>query len=69
MVLGIVLGFVFLYIGFVYSTHAADNLPTYFPGYLQGSTHVHAKHAIASFIVAVACFIFAWFKSGPKTTT
>jgi hypothetical protein len=66
--LGIVLGVVFLIIGYIYATHSAGKLPSFFPGYTAGSSHVHIKHSIASFIVGIACFVFAWFKSGPKTT-
>ena len=27
---------------------------------------VHVKHGVASFLVGLACFAFAWFQSGPK---
>jgi hypothetical protein len=27
--------------------------------------HHHVKHAIAAFVVAAACFVFAWFQTGP----
>jgi len=26
------------------------------------------KHGIAAFLLGLACFAFAWFKSGPKRT-
>ena len=64
--LGIVLGIIFFVIGFVYVTHQAQNLPSFFPGYTPGDALHHTKHAIAAFIVGLACFIFAWFQSGPK---
>jgi len=64
--LGVVLGIVFFVVGYIYATHTAGQLPTFFPGYLAGATNVHTKHSIAAFIVGIACFIFAWFKSGPK---
>ncbi len=65
-VLGVLAGIVFFVVGYIYATHSAGTLPTMFPGYLSGSTHVHTKHSIAAFVVGIACFIFAWFKSGSK---
>lgn len=69
VILGVVLGLVFVVIGIVYATHDAGSLPSFFPGYEAGSTHMHAKHSIASFVLAVLSFIFAWFQSGPKPST
>jgi hypothetical protein len=66
VVLGVVLGLVFVYIGYVYATHSAGTLPSFFPGYLANSSHVHTKHSIASFVVALALFVYAWFQSGPR---
>ncbi|HEX9503706.1 MAG TPA: hypothetical protein VF974_05300 [Patescibacteria group bacterium] len=68
VILGIVLGLVFLYVGYVYATHSAGTLPSYFPGYQARSSHVHTKHSIASFVLAAALFIYSWFQSGPKKT-
>jgi asparagine N-glycosylation enzyme membrane subunit Stt3 len=68
IILGAVLGIVFFIVGFIYATHSAGNLPTFFPGYSIGATNIHTKHSIAAFIAGVACFIFAWFQSGPKKT-
>ena len=67
--LGVILGVVFLVIGYIYMTHSAGALPKFFPGYTTGESHVHTKHALAAFIVGVACFIYAWFQSGPKRTS
>jgi hypothetical protein len=66
--LGVVLGIVFFVIGYVYATHSAGSLPVFFPGYSAGALNIHTKHSIAAFIVGAACFVFAWFKSGPKKT-
>jgi hypothetical protein len=30
------------------------------------ATHHHTKHGIAALVVALACFAFAWFQTGPK---
>ena len=59
-------GLIFLYVSYAYATHSAGLLPTFYPGYLVGSPIVHIKHAIATFLLGVACFIFAWFQSGSK---
>jgi len=66
--LGLILGIVFCVIGYIYAAHSAGSLPAFFPGYSAGAAGVHTKHSIAAFIVGVACFVFAWFKSGPKKT-
>lgn len=62
---GIVLGIVFLIIAVVYWAEPAGSLPHFFPGYTAGSSTHHIKHGIAAFVVAVACFVLAWFQSGP----
>ncbi len=65
----VLLGIVFLAIAVIYWVEPAGSLPSFFPGHEAGSSHHHAKHGIAAFVVAVACFIFAWFQSGPSETT
>jgi hypothetical protein len=65
VILGIIVGLIFCAIGYIYSSHTAGSLPHFFPGYTAGSNIIHEKHSIASFIVGIACFIYAWFKSGP----
>jgi uncharacterized membrane protein len=67
--ISIILGIVFFVIGYVYATHGAGSLPNYFPGYEAGAGGVHTKHSIASFVVGLACFVYAWFASGPKKAT
>jgi hypothetical protein len=62
-------GLVFLAIAIVYFAEPAGSLPSFFPGHDAGSSHHHAKHGIAALVVALACFVFAWFQSGPSETT
>jgi hypothetical protein len=57
VLISVILGLVFFVIGYIYATHAAGALPSFFPGYSSGSSTVHTKHAIASFVVGLACFI------------
>ena len=62
----IVAGIVFLVIAVVYWVDTADALPSFFPGHEAGSAHHHVKHGIAAFVLALGCFVFAWFQSGPS---
>ena len=67
-VAAVVLGVVLIVIAVVYWAEPAKSLPSFFPGHEAGSSHHHAKHGIAAFLLGIACFVFAWFKSGPKRT-
>ena len=66
VVLAVVLGIVLIAIAAVYWAEPARSLPSFFPGHEAGSNHHHVKHGIASFLVGLACFVFAWFNTGPK---
>ena len=66
VVLSIVLGIILVIIAVVYWAEPAGSLPSFFPGHTAGSSHHHVKHGIAAFLLGIACFVFAWFKSGPK---
>jgi hypothetical protein len=62
----ILIGIVFLVIAVIYWADSASSLPSFFPGHDAGSAHHHVKHGIAAGIVAVGCFVFAWFQSGGR---
>jgi NADH:ubiquinone oxidoreductase subunit 5 (subunit L)/multisubunit Na+/H+ antiporter MnhA subunit len=66
----VVLGVVLVIVGIVYFVEPAHSLPSFFPGHESASgseaNHHHAKHGIAALVVALGCFAFAWFQSGPK---
>jgi len=64
--LALVVGIVLVVIAGVYWAEPAKSLPSFFPGHQAGSSHHHVKHGIASFLVGLACFAFAWFNTGPK---
>jgi hypothetical protein len=64
--LAVALGIVLIVIAVVYWAEPARSLPSFFPGHEAGSNHHHVKHGIASFLVGLACFAFAWFNTGPK---
>jgi hypothetical protein len=61
----IVLGIAFLVVSGIYFAEPAGSLPSFFPGHEAGSSHHHTKHGIAALVVALGCFVFAWFQSGP----
>jgi len=60
----VALGILFLAIAIVYWVDPAGSLPSFFPGHESGSSHHHVKHGIAAAIVALGCFVFAWFQTG-----
>jgi hypothetical protein len=68
-VIAVVLGVVFIGVAIMYLTVPPKSLPgpSLF-GHETGVSAVHVKHGIASFLLALACFAFAWFGLGPKKT-
>ena len=62
----VILGIIFVIISGIYFFKTAGNLPHFFPGFEAGSTHMHLKHAIASLILGLALFIYAWFASAKE---
>jgi hypothetical protein len=67
VVILVIVGLLALAAGIYYVTTASGKLPTWFPGYLAGSTHHHIKRAIAGVGVAVLCAIGVWFVSGRRS--
>jgi NADH:ubiquinone oxidoreductase subunit 5 (subunit L)/multisubunit Na+/H+ antiporter MnhA subunit len=69
----VILGVALIVVAVVYFVTPAHSLPSFFPGHVSASSseasHHHAKHGIAALILALACFAFAWFQTGPKTQT
>ena len=64
----VILGVILLMVAVIYMAETADSLPSFFPGHESGSSHHHVKHGIAALVVALGCFIFAWFQSGPSAS-
>jgi hypothetical protein len=62
----VILGILFLALAILYWVDSAGSLPSFIPGHESGSGHHHVKHGIAAFIVAMGCFVFAWFQTGPS---
>ena len=61
-------GVILIVIAFVYFLEPAKSLPSFFPGHQAGSTHHHVKHGIGALALGLACFAFAWFQTGPRTS-
>ncbi len=69
----VLVGVLLVVIAIVYFADPAKSLPSFFPGHVSASSseagHHHAKHGIAALVVALACFAFAWFQTGPQTSS
>jgi Na+/H+ antiporter NhaD/arsenite permease-like protein len=67
----VALGVLLLVVAVVYFVTPEHSLPSFFPGHASATSaeanHHHTKHGIAAVVVALACFAFAWFQTGPKT--
>ncbi len=68
-ILAVILGIVLIIASVIYFIEPARFLPNFFPGYDRSLMTHHYKHGIGSFILGIACFIFAWFQSGKKKST
>ena len=62
----VILGLAFLALALLYWAEPARSLPSLVPGHEAGSAHHHVKHGIAALVVALGCFVYAWFQSGPS---
>jgi len=63
----LIAGVLLIAVAVIYWLEPAKSLP--FPDFLgheAGSSTIHIKHGIAAFLLGIACFVFAWFQSGPK---
>ncbi|MDB4991908.1 MAG: hypothetical protein JWL75_153 [Parcubacteria group bacterium] len=65
----VVLGLIFIVIAIYYWITPAGMLASFVPGFETGVTTVHFKHGLASLILGLGLFVFAWFKSGPAAPT
>jgi NADH:ubiquinone oxidoreductase subunit 5 (subunit L)/multisubunit Na+/H+ antiporter MnhA subunit len=68
----VALGILLVVVAIVYFVSTAHGLPSFFPGHVSAGSseahHHHTKHGIAALVVALACFAFAWFQTGPRTS-
>ncbi|MEI8249474.1 MAG: hypothetical protein WCG07_03195 [Candidatus Taylorbacteria bacterium] len=64
--LSIILGIIFIVGAVVYWIVPAGSLPSFMPGFIEGSTKIHFKHGLGSGILGLTLFAYAWFRSGKK---
>jgi len=65
--LAVLLGLVLIAIGVTYIALTEHRIPSFFPGHVSHpSSHHHVKHGIAAIFLGLACFAFAWFRTGPR---
>jgi hypothetical protein len=69
VVAAIVVGVLLIVLAAIYWAEPAKSLPSFIPGHESGSNHHHVKHGIASFLVGLACLVFAWFNTGSGRRT
>jgi NADH:ubiquinone oxidoreductase subunit 5 (subunit L)/multisubunit Na+/H+ antiporter MnhA subunit len=66
----VILGIALVVVAVIYFTTAEHSLPAFFPGHASATSaeanHHHTKHGIAALVLALGCFAFAWFQTGPK---
>ena len=60
-ILAYILAIVCIIAAVMYIAMPAGSLPTFMPGYLEGSSHIHKTHALAAAIGAVVLFAVGWF--------
>jgi Na+/H+ antiporter NhaD/arsenite permease-like protein len=69
----VILGILLIVVAIIYFVEPQHSLPSFFPGHSSAAdpeaNHHHTKHGIAALVVALACFAFAWFQTGPKTAS
>jgi Na+/H+ antiporter NhaD/arsenite permease-like protein len=69
----VVVGVLLIVVAVIYFAEPEHSLPSFFPGHASVTSaeanHHHTKHGIAAIVVAIAFFAFAWFQTGPKTSS
>jgi hypothetical protein len=67
--IAVVGGCLLIAVAALYVLEPAHALPAFLPGHVgPGGAeygHHHIKHGIAAFVVALAAFAYAWFRTGP----
>ena len=65
-IVAIILGILFVGLAIFYWMTPANSLPTFMPGFDPAMTGVHFKHGLASLILGLLLFTYAWFATGKK---
>ena len=65
--LATLLGIALVVVGVIYLALDEHDIPSFFPGHVSHpASHHHVKHGIAAILLGLACFAFAWFRTGPR---
>lgn len=67
--LAVLLGILFVVASSVYFMLPAHSLPHFFPGYSAAIARHHYTHGVASLLLGLACFAYAWFATGKKKSS
>jgi hypothetical protein len=54
-------------IAVMYYTTQAGSLPSFMPGYIPGSQHMHMKHAVIAAVAAIVLFVLGLFVGRSRT--
>ncbi len=65
----LLVGVCFLGLAGLYFMTPAGALPTFVPGFIEGSDKIHLKHGMGALLLAAGLFALAWFKSAPPAIT
>ena len=68
LISAVTVGVLFIIISVIYFTTPAKSLPMFFPGFDSALTKTHFKHGIGTLLLGFGAFIFAWFKTGKKSS-
>jgi hypothetical protein len=52
----------------MYYTTQAGSLPSFMPGYIPGSQHMHMKHAVVAAVAAIVLFVLGLFVGRARKT-
>lgn len=64
--LALIVSLAFIVLAVFYWTTPAGMLPSFMPGFIQGSSIIHYKHGIAALIVGLAALALSWFSIGKR---
>ncbi len=65
----VVLGIAFVLLAILYWLTPANALPSFIPGYDPALSIIHFKHGLASLLLGLVLFAFAWFKSAKRSAS
>ncbi len=60
------IGAAFVVLAAVYALIPANALPSFVPGHDLTLATIHVKHGVASLLVGVALWAYAWFATRPR---